>query len=448
MAHQAAMVGILDTENAPTHLVAFRRRSEANAEMLTEMIGDKKPNMEAGVLSFSPGRGKKSSARYHERLAVAEMDMTDAEAHEMRARDGVEAVVRNEIRHIPRPVQSTPRAAEAAPEQALLPPELADYLRGMRDMANLLLDGSQAQFQPVTRRTSVAMDQDMTWGLRAIGMTSGTSLTGRGVKMGVLDTGLDLNHPDFAGFNEATHGKAFVGVASVQDGHGHGTHCCGTAVGTMNPSRGPRYSVAPGAELMVGKVLADDGRGFDHQIVNGVTWAADNGAKIISMSLGSDRAVNGDFSRFYETVFRQMTAEGILCIVAAGNESRRPFDMAAVGNPAACPSAMAVAALDRDMRVANFSCAQLDNIGLLDVAGPGVDVHSAWTGGGYRSIPGTSMATPHVAGIAAMHLENDPSLTPDELRDLIRAQVRPLSPVRDFGAGLAQVPVTYGTPVA
>jgi subtilisin family serine protease len=279
----------------------------------------------------------------------------------------------------------------------------------------------------------------VTWGLDAVGVLRRPDLSGAGIKVAVLDTGLDLTHPDFSHV-AAANTASFVGTATAQDGHGHGTHCCGTVAGPQAPGFGPRYGVAPGVELLVGKVLADDGFGMTSQIIDGITWALDQGAQVISMSLGSRRAEGAPFSRVYEMVFRRLLAEGVLPICAAGNESDRPDVIAPVGNPAACPGSMSVAAVDRRMAPGFFSCGQVDQIGLLDIAGPGVGVHSAWTGGGYKRINGTSMATPHVAGVAALHLQADPSVTADDLRALLKMQARPLGPVRDFGAGLVQVP--------
>lgn len=203
-----------------------------------------------------------------------------------------------------------------------------------------------------------------------------------------------------------------------------------------------RYGVAPDVELFVGKVLGDNGRGRDDWILDGIDWAADAGARVISMSLGAPRRVGGRFTNTYETVAENLleSSPGTLFVAAAGNESNRPWSTAPVGNPAACPSVMAVAALDYRKQVGFFSCRQMDDLGEVDLSAPGVSVYSAWTGGGYRSISGTSMATPHVAGIAALYLERAPDLSARELWDRLLASVVPLGDRRDFGQGLAQVP--------
>jgi len=101
---------------------------------------------------------------------------------------------------------------------------------------------------------------------------------------------------------------------------------------------------------------------------------------------------------------------------------------------------MAVAAVDRHRQVGSFSCAQLDGIGTLDVSGSGVAVYSSWTGGGFRTISGTSMATPHVAGVAALYRQKLPSLSAQALWNMLMSQALPLGPTEDFGRGLVQVP--------
>jgi subtilisin family serine protease len=137
---------------------------------------------------------------------------------------------------------------------------------------------------------------------------------------------------------------------------------------------------------------------------------------------------------------RLAEASGVLIVAATGNESERPYRRAAVGNPAACPSILSVAAIDRYRRVGYFSCAQLDSIGKVDVSGPGVGVYSSWTGGGYKAISGTSMATPHAAGVCALLLELEDKLTPRQLWSKLVGTCRALGDPTDFGAGLIQVP--------
>jgi subtilisin family serine protease len=250
-----------------------------------------------------------------------------------------------------------------------------------------------------------------------------------------------MKHPDFKDrFEEGTNAVSFVPGQGVQDGHGHGTHCCGVAGGPKQSSGGTRYGVAPDVDLFAGKVLSNQGSGTDDGILDGIDWAADQGCRIISMSLGSSRNVGEPFSAAYETIAQQLLRDGLIIIAAAGNESDRPFFTAPVGNPAACPSIMAVAAIDRQNRIADFSCRKMDDIGEVNVGGPGVAVYSAFKGNQFVMLDGTSMATPHVAGAAALYLETSPQTTGQELWDILQNRARALGDTNDFGAGMVRVP--------
>jgi subtilisin len=320
-----------------------------------------------------------------------------------------------------------------------------EYVRGVRDLADLLLGqlGSAADAAPFAPAASMRDSRMLTWGLQAIGLKGQNGEpTGKGVKVAVLDTGLDLEHPDFVGRVAPANCESFVaGVTSVQDGNGHGTHCCGIVAGPARPVSGPRYAVAPDAELMVGKVMDDTGRGWDSDIFAGIQWAAQKGAQIISLSLGSSREAGERHSMPYENVAAILNQKGInvLLVAAAGNDSKREKgSVAAVSNPAACPSFMAVGAVDSSMQVADFSCAQMDNIGLLDIAAPGVNIHSAAIGGDYVSFDGTSMATPFVAGVAALYLQTHPELSVSDLWARLEINARPRGNHLDYGRGVVQ----------
>ena len=281
-------------------------------------------------------------------------------------------------------------------------------------------------------------DDDMfTWGLRA-SAADATSATGGGVRVALLDTGLDLDHPDFAG--RAITSRSFVAGAPVQDGHGHGTHVIGTACGPAEPPQGRRYGIAGEAEIFAGKVLNDQGSGTDAGILAGIEWAITNGCAIVSMSLGAN---DPEVSTAYETVGQRALAAGTLIIAAAGNNaSRRLGNPGFVGMPANSPSIMAVAAVDAELQVADFSAAANPvEGGAIDIAGPGVAVYSAWTlPQRYNAISGTSMATPHVAGIAALWSQTT-GATAQALWDALVQNAKALElPATDVGAGLAQAP--------
>ncbi len=315
-----------------------------------------------------------------------------------------------------------------------------DYLRGYRDGVN---DALSRLIGDHGGRSGVMAPQpletELTWGLQAV-RAAGTRWTGAGIKVAVLDTGMDLGHPDFE--SRPIEGRSFVDGEEVQDGNGHGTHCIGTACGSLRPHRLPRYGVAGNAVIHAGKVLSDAGSGSDGSILAGIDWAVASGCAVISMSLGAPVTPGDTPSVIFEQVGQRALRAGTLIVAAAGNDSRRPNQLSPVGHPANCPSIMAVAALDQRLDVAWFSCAGLNpRGGQVDIAAPGVDIYSSWPGSLYNTISGTSMATPHVAGIAALTAEADSSARGHALwTRLIQAADRLNQPARDVGAGLVQAP--------
>jgi subtilisin family serine protease len=280
-----------------------------------------------------------------------------------------------------------------------------------------------------------------TWGLQATGVPD-SRFTGAGIKVAVLDTGFDLEHPDFAGRTIVT--ESHVAGVPVQDVAGHGTHCIGTACGPRDPQVPPRYGIAYEADIYVGKVLNDQGSGVDGDILAGIEWAITNACEVVSMSLGAPVEPGQAFSAVFERAASRALARGTLIVAAAGNDSRRDQGtIAPVGHPANCPSIMAIAALDSSLDVAFFSNGgTAAQGGEVDLAAPGVDVRSAWPmPTEYNTISGTSMATPHVAGIAALTAEADGAHRGRALWTALEGAAKALSlPSRDVGSGLVQAP--------
>lgn len=264
--------------------------------------------------------------------------------------------------------------------------------------------------------------------------------TGAGVKLAVIDTGFDTGHPDFAGREITT--ASFVPDETAHDIHGHGTHCIGTACGAVD-MHGVRYGVAPGTHIYAGKVLSNEGSGAQAWVLNGMTWAANSGCKVLSMSFGSRVFAGQGYDIAYERAAQYALSKGTVIVAAAGNESRRSKEQfLPVDSPADCPSILAVAALDRALHVADFSNRAINPKGLVDMAAPGVSVYSSWIMPvRNRTISGTSMATPHVAGILALLFEKFPDATPAMAEKALRDMARklPLSP-EDVGAGLSIAP--------
>ena len=316
---------------------------------------------------------------------------------------------------------------------------MTKYLQGYRDAVNQLCD-SLVPTEPTQLLDPLVDESVATWGLEATNVLKSSS-SGRAIKVAVLDTGFDFEHPDFIGRNVIS--QSFIEGEEVQDRNGHGTHCIGTACGTRQPVQLPRYGVAYDSEIYVGKVLSNEGRGVDSGILEGIEWALANGCHIISMSLGSPTKLGDSYSRIYETVAQRALRRGTLIIAAAGNDSNRASDsINPVARPANSPSIMAVAALDSQLGIANFSNRGLNpEGGQVDIAAPGVEVYSSWPmPTQYRTISGTSMATPHVAGIAALHAEAT-GLRGQELWNHLTQTARRLSLAsEDVGTGLVQAP--------
>ncbi len=402
---------------------------------------------EAGVSALSSATGARTVAAtadvtepapnemvLFERLGVA---VVDASAEQMRqaavmtaGADGIVAVEPERINH----------ALGTAPGGT---PDVhsPEYLRGFRDAVLHLTPADDDGLVGEASHTPPADESQATWGLQAVRAVN-SSFTGRGIRVAVLDTGCDLLHPDLQGREIVS--RSFVAGQEVQDGNGHGTHCIGTSMGPKRPSTGPRYGVAPNAEIYAGKVLSDAGSGTDAQILGGINWAIESGCAVISMSLGSATRPGQPFSQVFETVAARAQQNGTLMIAAAGNESNRPMSISPVGHPANCPSIMAVAAIDVNLMVARFSNRGLmPGGGQIDVAGPGVDVLSSYPmPTRYRRLSGTSMATPHAAGIAALLAEANPGARGAALAQLLTTRARRLAHLSsaDVGAGLVQSP--------
>jgi subtilisin family serine protease len=310
----------------------------------------------------------------------------------------------------------------------------------------------------------------VTWGVKAVGADT-SPFSGDGIVAAVLDTGIDDSHPAFAGVDIVQ--KDFTGEGNG-DQHGHGTHCAGTIFG--RDTDGTRIGVAPGVKrALIGKVLGAEG-GSSDQIARAIQWAVDNGANVISMSLGIDFP---GFVKLLEEAFgfptelatslalegyrtnvqlferlalliRAQAAFGLVAVTtaAAGNESRRDEDPnfeINVSPPAVAEGIISVAALGQGAQ--GLTVAPFSNTG-ANVSGPGVGIVSAKAGGGLTVKSGTSMATPHVAGLAALWAERIKTISPlgglEVTSRLIgSATTEGLQPgfdPIDIGAGLVRAP--------
>ncbi|WP_432081475.1 S8 family peptidase [Streptomyces sp. WAC 04229] len=220
---------------------------------------------------------------------------------------------------------------------------------------------------------------------------------GQGVTAYVVDTGVRITHSDFGG--RASYGyDAIDNDNTAQDGHGHGTHVAGTVAGSA-------YGVAKQAKIVGVRVLNNSGSGTTAQVVAGIDWVARNAVKpaVANMSLG------GGADSALDTAVRNAIASGVTFVVAAGNESTN----ASTKSPARVTEAITVGATTSSDARASYS-----NYGsVLDLFAPGSSITSAWNSGdsATNTISGTSMASPHVAGAAALHLADHPSATPAQV---------------------------------
>lgn len=325
--------------------------------------------------------------------------------------------------------EETDEAVEAIePEYFAFADQQNDYLRGFKRAIDAIsadlaeLDEGELDGEGVDAQVSGA-----TWGMTACRVPWSLK-SGAGVRVAVLDTGMALTHPDFQGRQIVS--QSFVGQP-VDDLHGHGTHCIGTSCGPRAPvGSTPRYGAAFQGLIYAGKVLSNSGSGATGGVLAGMNWAIANRCAVISMSLGSQSPPQ----TAYTAAGRAALANNCLIIAAAGNAASQ------TGAPANSPSIMAVASLDPSLAPSSFS-----NFGKIEIAGPGRDVFSSFPmPRRYATMSGTSMATPHVAGCAALWAQTDPSLRGLALWNKLLATAKPLPhPATRVGRGLVQAPAFF-----
>lgn len=276
-------------------------------------------------------------------------------------------------------------------------------------------------------------DIDYTYGLQKIGVPELRSrhpeLTGQGVKVGVLDTGIDASHPEFKGKNIVF--KDFVNnQTEPYDDHGHGTHATGTICGMG--SGGTQFGVAPGVDLVVGKVFTSGGGASLSALLRAMEWMADPDGKpetndrprVVNNSWGGSATENINDDPFFKAVTSWVDLN-IFPSFAAGNEGP---GKSTVGSPGGLPVSFAVGATDDGDSIARFSSRGPVNAIIdgkqtsyvkPDVSAPGVKIYSSMPGGGYGKMSGTSMATPHVTGAIALLYQVNPALTIAQMSELL-----------------------------
>jgi subtilisin family serine protease len=266
--------------------------------------------------------------------------------------------------------------------------------------------------------------------------------TGEGTTVAVLDTGIDVTHPDLA--DAVVGAKNFTNSTTDDDRVGHGTHVASTITGSGAASGGKYQGVAPDAKLLNGKVLDDRGNGRESWIIAGMEWAAASGVDVVNMSLGSDTPSDGT-DPVSQAVNRLTADTGTLFVIAAGNNGKE------VGSPAAADAALAVGAVDGDDQLADFSSrGSIAGAIKPDITAPGVDIVAARAKNGtlgepvdanYTKASGTSMATPHVAGAAAILAGEHPDWTPGQLKATLMGTAKPTAGLSVFEQGAGRVDV-------
>ena len=277
-------------------------------------------------------------------------------------------------------------------------------------------------------------DTHLQWGLGVVNAYTAWDITrgNHSVVVAVLDTGIDWNHPDLAanmwddgsgyhGYNvissnnlpmdDNIHSYDEDGVWMPNTYTYHGTHVAGVVGAVINNNAG--IAGMAQAQLMAVKVMNDSGEGTDSYVASGIRWAVDNGADIITMSLGVD-----GMSTTLNNMINYASNHGVVMVAASGNSGT-----SVISYPAAYPKVIAVGAVDSSERRASFS-----NFGdALDVMAPGVSIYSTQLGTGYQYLSGTSTAAPFVAGLAALMLTVNPALTPVEIGDIINSTAQDIS---------------------
>jgi subtilisin family serine protease len=306
---------------------------------------------------------------------------------------------------------------------------------------------------PVAGPVDARLDANLT----RIGAPSAwaAGLSGTGVRVAVLDTGVDAGHPDLAGRVAAA--QDFTGGTDATDHNGHGTHVASLLAGSGAAAAGARKGVAFGATLLSGKVLDDNGTGQFSAIIAGMEWAAAQGARVVNMSLGADIASNGT-DPLSLAVNGLTESRGVLFVTSAGNRGPAAGTIAA---PGAADAALTVGAVDDKDRLADFSSRGPragDYAIKPDLVAPGVEIVGARAAGtslgtpvdaNYTRLSGTSMAAPQVAGAAALLAQEHPQWTAGTVKAALIASAAPTgnaAPVAPgpFEAGSGRVDLTSG----
>jgi subtilisin family serine protease len=271
-------------------------------------------------------------------------------------------------------------------------------------------------------------------------------MTGKGVATAVLDTGIDAEHPDLS--DAILDSRDFTGSPEgAADRNGHGTHVASIITGDGSASDGAYKGVAPDTQLLIGKVLDSKGSGRESQIIAGMEWATSRGARVVNMSLGAQPTDGTD--PMAQAVNSLTASTGALFVIAAGNSGGSQE----VSTPASADAALAVGAVDAEDHLAHFSSRGPrvgDQAVKPEITAPGVGIAAARAAGTslgdpvddfYTRLDGTSMATPHVAGAAALLAQEHPDWHADQLKAALTSTAKPNPDLDVFAQGTGRVDV-------
>lgn len=289
-------------------------------------------------------------------------------------------------------------------------PSAAGILKG--------IEAAKAMKQQVEPAPTAPGAQETPWGITRVKAPAAWATTrGKGVKVVVIDTGIDMTHPELSGIIKGGW-NAISTAATFNDDNGHGSHVAGT-IAAKDDSKGV-VGVAPDVDLYGVKVLDENGSGTFDDVIAGMLWAVENKMEVANMSLGANSG-----NQALADAVEAMRKAGVILIAAAGNSGR------SVGYPAAYPGAIAVAASNSADGLASFS----SRGPTVAIIAPGVNVKSTYMGGDYDTLSGTSMAAPHAAGLAALYVATHKGASPEATRAALAAASTKLPGVPDIGQG-------------
>jgi serine protease AprX len=309
--------------------------------------------------------------------------------------------------------------------------EIINKLAAEEAVGKIYLDVEEMMIDP----QQSSEETRLVWGVEYIKTQAARDkgITGKGIVVAVVDTGVDLDHSGFApGQVLVDQSKSFIdNEPTADDGNGHGTHCAGT-IGSKG------YGVAPDCKILPVKVLSAGGSGSWTAVMNGVQYAAEQKVDIMSMSLGGRASTSGNV---VETAVKNAIASGVVCVIAAGNSGP---SAKTIGTPGVVLEAITVGAINSSGTIASFSSRGVTvyNTEKPDIVAPGVNVPSLWKNGGTNTISGTSMATPHVAGLCALILQAKPGLTPAKVKALIMDTAFGTAEANVYGKGCVDAEAT------